>query len=287
MKKRIVGILLAVLACTAAFGLAVPVRAAKKETVYVVKRTYSGKKVKDHIYETFVYRADGLLKSGTRGGMEKMQYSYDEQKRIILYKSSFNEWHNYNYSYDSKGRLVRIDSDYTNISDGSHAYDGLNTRYTYDSKGRVIKEVTTGKGYDYDAEKVANVKYTITYTYSAKGLLKEEKHTRAISGKKFTSTTTYSYDAKNNLKKATYKEKGYSSSTKYTNTYDKSGRLTKATKEIGKDETVDYGIETIFYEYKKISVPKNLVKAVKAQQWQILNPYVTGLAIPNNNYEGM
>ena len=96
------------------------------------------------------------------------------------------------------------------------------------------------------------------------------------------TTHYYTYDKKGNLVKEVtkYKEGNEVEEVTYENTY-KNGRLVKQV------ETYDTGESFIrFYSYKKISVPKKLVKKVKTQQWSFLNHNLNN-AEPVKNYGGM
>ena len=81
------------------------------------------------------------------------------------------------YSYDAQGKLLNIKT--------KPGGDGVLTdiQYTYNSKGQRIKEVSK-EGY----------KWTTTYTYDAKGLLKKSVTARSETGLETKSYHSYEYD---------------------------------------------------------------------------------------------
>jgi len=183
--------------------------------------------------------------------------------------SSDDEALTFKYAYTKQGLLKKI-TNVTYKEANTFAYDARNrfksmnfygwkTAFTCDKKGRVSK---------------TKDKKPVKYTYDAKGYLKKYVSTA--------QTSTYTYDKKGRLAKLVmqgYATQGYRDVYKYTydefgqlksvkgaekatiqNTYDESGRLAMQTVKSGGSETI------LTYSYKRVTVPKKLVKQVKAQQ---------------------
>ena len=274
MKRQWKWILAAFVLTVACLCTAQTAQAAKKKTVYVLTKTYTKGVKKPNI--EYKYNKTGLLKSYSRmGGMVRGQYKYDKKNRLTRYRRSLNEWTTFDYSYNKKNQITGINGYYTRIKDGKFAYDGLKTTYEYNGKGQIVKETTTGEVYDYEAEKTVDAVYTIQYTYNGKGLLTQRKETVQMTNT-MTGTWKLTYDKKGNLTR--YEDDN--GVTTFANTY-KSGRLTKRVTTYYDGTKV-----TETYQYKKMSVKKNLVSSVKAQQWSLLNMNLN-LAIPENSYNGM
>jgi len=140
---------------------------------------------------------------------------------------------------------------------------------------------TNSKGYTTKSvqKSSSGTKYVSTFKYDKKGQLKSANTDLSSYGYKFDSkgrlsqmTVTadgdksvfgYKYDSKGIITKSLYNKK---TQTIYKNTY-KNGRLAK---QVAKDSE-GTAMYTCKFTYKKVKVPKSLVKMVKAQQSNLVN----------------
>jgi len=159
------------------------------------------------------------------------------------------------------------------------ASDKITIAFKADGKGRVGKKTVKG-GHPYK------------YTYDSKGHLK--KITWRSDG--WDCSYKYKYDSKGRVTKIIYDDPSYADGI-YRFKYDKHGQILKSwdagLHEKGKGDcythknTYKHGrlvkkvvkrgshvVETRTYTYKKVSVPKSLVKMVKGQQRVLTNDYI-------------
>jgi len=243
----------AALALTVSFAVAAatPAKAfaGGKTSVWVIDKAvtkYTGAKSTD----TITYNKNGLVtchKSVTKG------------------EDNYNETYSDNYGYTSKSAFKKFIVKINGEKQGSFTF-------TLNSKGYVTKSVqkstTTGNKYAYtykynkkgQVSSIKSKRETFTYKFNSKGLLSQITM-KSNEGDK--SVFGYKYDSKGNLTKGLYNKK---TERTYKNTY-KNGRLAKQVVK-GTDGTVMY---TCTYTYKKVKVPKSLVKMIKEQQGILAN----------------
>ena len=240
-KFRLAVIMLAALLATslAIAGLApATAHASGTTTVWVITKVKT-----DYGYtDTCSYYKNGLIKSDTFFGEI---YAYDKKNHLksITRKEDGKTFATITYKLDKKGRAVK--STYKPIKGGSYT----NGVYKYDSKGRLLQHRSLLSGNE--------LYFKDTYSYDAKGRIKAivEKHEEALGG-----THTFTYDSKGNIVKDEVKYvDGSSDAITYKNIY-KNGRLKKVTVNESGDK------KTTTYTYKKVSIPKSLVKMVQSQQ---------------------
>ena len=221
-----------------------------KQTVWVLVK--SKNEMEDLQYtSTYTYTKKGLVK-------KSKEVTVSDGERIV--QSGV-------LSYDSKGRPTGERSTYNGKANGQSAF-------TLDAKGRVVKSVwRSTSGYT----------STMTYRYNAKGQLK------GLKGNKYrydaigdlTKVTEpglgsyyFEYDDKGNVVKRSWKYAGGVKELEYTykNIY-KGKRLMKVKRYSHMEDTPTLESTTVF-RYKKLSVPKSMVKLVKAQQASLFNAYL-------------
>ncbi len=213
----------------------------------------------------FTYYANGLVKKAKRtelhGGMkykyaEKFKYSKLALKTVVSGYSG-DKAATSKYKTDSKGRVVGL--------------VGQKCTWKYDKKGRLAKLTYPSGGTAY-----------ITYSYDSKGCMKKSYWEDNYYGD---AIWTFKYDSHGQVKKATsasiYKPKNKTVYT-FKNTY-KGSRLVK---QVTRNKTDGYVVDIREFKYQKISVPKNAVNMVKAQQQAYRSDHVMGAyqpvdALPN------
>ena len=272
---RVFCIMLAVIVMLSMCARVDKVHAAGKKTVYVVSKTYTDAKSKNNVYEKVSYNSKGLMKKISYGvkGSVYWKYKYDKKNRVALKAQFINDWTNFKYTY-KKGKLVKVAGYYSEKFGGKKKLSGCTSTFKYNSKRLIKSEKVSGVRIDENKK----TSFTIKYAYDKKGHVKRMYHPYPDN----VTTHYYTYDKKGNLVKEVtkFKEGNEVEEVTYENTY-KNGRLVKQV------ETYDTGESfTKFFSYKKISVPKKLVKKVKTQQWSFLNRDLNN-AEPIKNYGGM
>ena len=221
-------------------------KSSKVKMWVVTEKDDRGEDYFDPVELKYSYNSKGLLvrKAGYYDGdYASTRYTYDSSSRL---KSSKTWGERTSYTLDKMGRVV--------------AGDGV--RFAYNSKGRLASDSST---YRYGKK---------AYKYNSKGKLKSAVH-NYINGDRLTSRSSYHYDRRGSLAKTISTSKNLKSgkkskaTTKWTNTY-KNGLLVKAA---GRVKPAWRSISwpwIITYKYKKVSVPRALVKMVRAQQFAIV-----------------
>ena len=243
MPAIAIGALVMAVALVASLGLAgfAPQQAyaSGKKAVYVITKTVTKYPDGHKAVSTYKYNSKGLLakETGVDYGSDstlksETKYTYDKKPALKkeVFKSDLLSG-SITYKSNGKGWVVKA-------SDGISPF-GDTTTYKYNKKGQLTQSNEDGT--------------KSRYSYDKKGNL--IKITEGSGSKK--SVIQFKYDKKNNLVRQTVKGL---LDTKYKNTY-KSKRLKK---QVATDS--DKSKRTIVYSYKKVSVPKNLVKMVNAQQ---------------------
>ena len=216
--------------------------ASGKKTMYVVTKTVTKYPDGHKAVSNYKYNSKGLLvkETGADYGSDstlktKMKYTYNKKTALKkeVYDSDFTSGV-ITYKSNSKGWVVKA-------SDGPALLASI-TKYKYNKKGQLVQS-------DEDGAKTR-------YSYDKKGNL--ATITEGSGAKK--SVIKFKYDKKNNLVRETIKGQV---DTKFKNTYKK--KLLK--KQVATD--TDKSKRTIVYSYKKVSVPKKLVKMVNSQQVSI------------------
>ena len=233
--------------------------------IYVVTKIagVSGYDSHQHNDLTVEYYDTGLVKktdsesynddTGTGDWLySNFKYAGTKIKRVDLEdKASSGYYKKYIYK---NGKLAKVkcqwDSRYMLNDSGSYV-----EKYSY--AGNKVKKIThIENGY-----KTVN-----KFSYDMKGRIKQV--IESASGSK--DSSKYTYDNKGNRKTEIRKysqSSGYKSTTKvqYSNTY-VNGRLSSVN--ITQNEKLS---NTYQYEYKKMTVKKKYAKAVKKQQWELIN----------------
>lgn len=240
--------------------------AAKKTTVYMLSKVYridSGKKT---LAKSYSYRNDGLLK-GYTGSIAAIvgEYKYDKKNRLVQFRTSLNEWTNYDYTYNKQGQIATIHKYYTSKYDPSFYSDAGKAKCTYNKKGLMTKKVYQTKELNYTTNINENVKITIQYSYKNGHLVKETITTKR-GNNIFNTTKTIKYDDNGNVRFENVKSTNGSERMTYINTYNSKGRLTKCVTQMSSGNT-----STCTYTYIKMKVPNSLLESVKKQQWSLLN----------------
>ena len=193
----------------------------------------------------------------------------------------------YRYSYNKSG-FVSKDYDVIN-GKLSHVY-----KYDADKIQKATSITSNGKIYtvwNYNKKGVlksrvtemtkTNPQQSYFYKYDSKGKLKEIRHGNEKTYYIYNSKNTisqikdgffeYNFDNRGNVNQVT----DFTGSTPISLTYDDNGNLIKEEwkESYESDETGELVVEdkSCNYSYKKISVPKEYVKAIKEQQWKIRN----------------
>ena len=208
---------------------------ASKAKVYVISKI-------DYGYRTdkLSYNKSGLVTKINNGGGYATQYTYSGSKIKNFYTSGEGTRFSSGVNTYKNGKLVKVDNY------GSHSGNTYHHTYTY-KNGRIVKRSGT----------IADQTITKKYSYNKKGYI-AKMTTTTRSGSK---ATKYAYDKRGNLTK----EAGTSNRT-YKNKYNKRGLITAKTTSYSASSS-----STIKYSYKRITVPKKYVKAIKAQQRALIN----------------
>ena len=202
--------------------------------------------------DTISYTKNGLVK-GYDNPYYDNSYTYDKKNRLKSVASVFddNSTSKTSYKLDKKGRVIKANKKY---SDG----DSSATTYKYDSKGRLVKTTSS--------------RHWTKYFYDSKNRVKkvtDSDYTGALN-----YTYTYTYNAKGDVVKAKTKSRDGSTVTdKYVNSY-KNGHLVKVKQYNESNELM----LTYAYTYKKVKVPKSLVKMARAQQASLTSTHESGTA---------
>ena len=246
--KRMSSILLAVALVLTAFAVMQEKTQAaeKKVAVYVVSEiTNPNRQPAEWQTEFYTYNKTGLLKS-IKVATEKRTYTYNSNNRIVKYR--YNDYIKYSYK---NGKLSK--ATYPEIS-------GLKITYSFNKSGLLSKEEKRRDGttaYNKD----------ISYKYDSAGRITSVSYSSDTGS----DTIVLKYDKNGNLKSRSDKNAGgYYAWYRYTNTYS-NGRLTKRVEKLKWSESATWQKGRTFQiKYKKIMVPKSLVKRVKKQQELIL-----------------
>lgn len=253
--------------------------AASKKSVYVLSKVYYDKKAKANLYESYSYNSKGLVKKLAYGksGQIYWKYKYDKKNRLALSGRFVNDWMNNKYTYKN-GKLVKFTGYYSEKFGGKKKLAGNKASFKYNSKKQIKSAKVSGKLPDLETGATKKTSFTIKYTYDKKGHVKKKYHPYPGD----ITTHYYTYDKKGNLIKdvTKHKEGNLVDEVTYECTY-KNGRLVKRTETWGDGEST-----TQIFTYKKIKVPKKLVKTVKAQQWSFLN-FDLNNYMPGFSYGGM
>lgn len=238
------------LVATAALMTPMHAQAASKKKVWVIT-SKTEKEIQHYVSEgepaqyvttnstKYSYNKNGLLVKTSRKGTNLLplvnSWKYDSKGNYKKWTSKLKDkkWEKSTFSlkFDKKKRVKRIDSKQDGYTyENNCAYNGKGRCKKF---GNDVKVSYTGKGY---IKKIGNSVTTDKITRNAKGDMTKIKHAG------YGSTTT----------------------AKIQNTY-KSGRLASWT------VTAKYAQDNLSetqgtFKWKKISVPKKLVKKVKAQQ---------------------
>ena len=220
---------------------------AKMQEIYVVtKRT-----------ETFHYGSE-------EGQSTSSTYNYKYNKNGLLAKRS-NPYGNptkWSYKGGAISKIVTNDAKATfKIKNGKRvsgtcskpngiSYQKAQEKYAY-SGGKM----TTCESTHYSTRSDGNHKEKVTFKFTYKKGLPVKK---TISGGSTSTAINYKFDSHGNVTKR-YWDSG---STVMKNSYNELGLLEKTTIQ-GWDYTM---------EYRKMKVSSALAKAIKAQQWTIINP---------------
>ena len=249
-RKFVLATFITVLAIAVAIAFsAAPVSAASKKTVKLIK----GHGLK--------YYKTGLVKEIDRG-LKVTNYKYDSKGRIKEIKhydcDDGKELENkYTLTYSKKGKLKKVVKRY---------YD----------KGKVVKKTTcgisVGKGNRIEEFRYMNrygdTKIVLECKYDSKGRMKElsEIYRDMNTGETLVENYYHERDSKGFFNKSVLRlDTGDDITWEYTTTK-KSGLATKIkVYNADEDNTVTYT-----YKYKKKKIAKKYVKAVKAQQMEML-----------------
>jgi len=198
------------------------------------------------------------------------KYSYNKSGLITSFKDNAKSYYagTNKYTYDKKNRITG--SSFKNSS-GDQSWS---TKYVLDKKGRVQKAKGSKIAYKYNSKNQL-VKYTNKYDASTIKYLYDKKnrlsHVKEPQG--WVTDTYFIYDENNQIQEIQSVADGETESIKLTNTY-KNGRLVK---QVIRDNN-GTKIKTLSFTYKKISVPKSLVKRVRSQQNWVFLSHANGFA---------
>ena len=114
----------------------------------------------------FTYGAFDLRTGVSVGTQELATYTYSNDRKYNLQKLDYGNGDSVQYTYDDQDRVIKqtyengdyISYFYNNDGDLAKVYDsqtGITTTYTYDLSGRLVEYRETGDGHD----------YSLTYTY--------------------------------------------------------------------------------------------------------------------------
>lgn len=222
-------------------------------TVYVVSSSKeTNKKAGMSVTTVYSTNENGLLTQEvikqTSGDITKT-WTYDAKNRVTKWTASDG--------YSSATKTITV------LKNGLPKKDVLKSSSSYGNWQPFSSTYKTKSG------KVVSItrKYkggsgTVKYQLKYKG-----KKLVTVKNLKYKNETTYAYDKKGNLSKVVTMKGSTKVPIVHKNTY-KSGRVTKRVSTVKSG----HGSSTITtFSYKKISVPKSMVKKVKAQQWAIVN----------------
>lgn len=252
----------------------VSVQASNRVNVYVVTKVTGV----DPSYASveYEYGDDGLIVKRTMHPSLKsrpvnvMNYQYKKSRLVSATRqrvsSQWSDDEKVTYTYDKKGNLTQtvrsvVMTELVGEDAGDVQKNTTINKATYDKSGRIInfrsKLKLTVDG------KTDNPPYSVV---SYKSHNKKGRPTKAKMSKTG-PVLTYYYDKRGNL---THTSSAHPSE-KFRLKYDKKGNLVKRSVY---DTDFKETTEVIKYTYKKVSVPKSCAKAVKEQQYDIVNPSV-------------
>lgn len=219
-------------------------QAADKTPVWVLTKSNGQVFAGDWYNFSFDYYANGLLKRAVDYEGFARSFTYSKTGRLEKSTGAYSGdgvYASCTYEHDKHGRVVKA----TGTRDGNKWIRS----FSYDGNGRIKKSVETVSG---------SFSETRQYAYDTQGRVRVEKQNYKESSSSRSQTTIYSYDKRGGLVTAKYSNGG---KTEFKNTYS-SGRLVKQNSS-GTGLAYKGSVE---YKYKKVMVPKSLVRLVKAQQ---------------------